>query len=100
MSFDPTLSLEHLQAELARLDARLQREVYRWRLAGAPAWRGTIIHPWAGPGCSETPTSAGKRTPPVRTSYVTQRTGSRRAEGERLDAAPSRCALRRRLFLA
>ena len=34
MAFDPLLSPQHLQAELARLDARLQREVYRWQLAG------------------------------------------------------------------
>src|SRR5438045_7238692 len=28
------LSLTHLQAELARLDVRIQREVRRWQLAG------------------------------------------------------------------
>src|SRR5258707_11467275 len=31
---DDNLSLNHLQAELARLDVRIQREVRRWQLAG------------------------------------------------------------------
>ncbi len=33
-SADEDLSLAHLQAELARLDVRIQREVRRWQLAG------------------------------------------------------------------
>ena len=43
---DPTLSLAHLQAELARLDVLMRREVRRWRLAGqdpADAFRGLYV---------------------------------------------------------
>src|SRR5260221_5066840 len=34
MTAPTDLSLDHLQAELARLDVRIQREVRRWQLAG------------------------------------------------------------------
>ena len=40
------LSVEHLQAELARIDVLIQREVWRWQLAGqdpTDAFRGLHI---------------------------------------------------------
>ena len=43
---DPDLSLRHLRAELARLDARLRREVARWQRAGqdpTDAFRGLYV---------------------------------------------------------
>ncbi len=42
----PDLSLDHLQAELARLDVRIQREIHRWQLAGqdpTDAFRGLKV---------------------------------------------------------
>ncbi len=46
MSRERDLNLQHLQAELARLDIRIQREVVRWHLAGQDsedAFRGLKI---------------------------------------------------------
>ncbi len=43
---DPDLSLRHLQAELARIDLLVQREVHRWQLAGQDpndAFRGLYV---------------------------------------------------------
>jgi hypothetical protein len=45
-SVEVDLSLRHLQAELARVDVRLRREVQRWRQAGqdpADAFRGLYV---------------------------------------------------------
>lgn len=46
MPSDPALNLQHLHAELARLDQRLAREIRRWQLAGqnpADNFRGLSV---------------------------------------------------------
>ena len=46
VSIKPDLSLEHLQAELARIDVLIQREVRRWRLSGqdpTDSFRGLYV---------------------------------------------------------
>jgi len=43
---EPDLSLRHLEAELARIDAKIRREVRRWQLAGqdpGDAFRGLYV---------------------------------------------------------